>query len=563
MGILIIILPLMVYLMAAFSVPKNLLKKPDDYFLAYKKVGTTAFSSSSVAYAFQVSTIYPFLLWGASKFFFVPFVNTVGWGLGILIFLLSFKKWKGYIGKDLTLHGFIGETYGKKVRVIASCLTITGLIGFVISETYFGSKVLLSIIENRNVLYLIIFGAILLVYFYITYGGQLSSIRTDQVQLMVSYLGVFGIITYLLYLVLRNGSVLPYELAIGLIMLLIYIPVILFIRKGRFVKISESEATLNKWGNNAINVSVVTLLVTITAFSIYLLLSSKISPLSSKLINLEGFGIPGLLSLIILPITYQFVDLTNWQRVLSVHEPEHDQDHMYRSIKKGLLIYALESPFTWVIFIFFGLLVVSALPHFTFQDLLVDLPKQLIHSHSFVQNIVGYVFILSIISIMLSTIDSFIVGIIFTYAYDVNQKTSAMVEARDDKSLQANFDLVTKSGRYFGLATATFAVLLFIIFDKSVINGGELFINLLLAFYSAQLSFFPLIFGKLFLKRQPSDTWAVISMLAGAISGVSLGVYSVIWNPVLGWYPIIVCFVLSSLIYIIGLAFSKNKKLIH
>ena len=118
--------------------------------------------------------------------------------------------------------------------------------------------------------------------------------------------------------------------------------------------------------------------------------------------------------------------------------------------------------------------------------------------------------------------------------------------------MQVKYKLEIKERQYFGFITATVAVLLFIIFDKTVANGGELFINLLLAFYSAQLSFFPLIFGKLFLKKQPSGNFASASMIVGSAAGIGLGVYSVIWNPEYGWYPIIVCVLLSSALYIIG-----------
>lgn len=557
MGILIILLPLAVYIITAFSVPKRLLQKPDDFYTAYKKVGNTAFSSSSVAYAFQVGTIYPFLLWSISKMYFVPFVNTICWGIGILLFLLSFNKWKKFINKDITLHGFLGETYGSRVRLVASYITIIGLTGFLISEVYFGSKVLLSIIDNRNVFYILIFAAILLVFVYVTYGGQQSSVRTDQLQLMVSYTGIFGTMLYLSYLIITNDTAIPFELKLGLLFLVIYIPIVLFIRKGRFIRLSESKSKLVKSVNTFFNILIVVLLVSLVGTSLYKLFYGTVIPSQQNILNLDGFGIPGLISLAILPLMFQFVDLTNWQRILAVNEDD-DKAGLHKRIKTGLLTYAIESPFTWVIFIFFGLLVIAAFPHFSFQDLLIDLPKQLIHAPSLVENFFGYVFILSIVSIMLSTVDSFIVGIIYAYAYDINKKTREIIESRDENKLKENYRLVTRAGKYFGLIIATASVILFIIFDNVVVNGGELFINLLLAFYSAQLSFFPLIFGKLFLKKQPSGKWASASMIVGATAGIGLGIYSVIWNPDYGWYPIIVCVVLSTTLYSIGYFFSSK-----
>lgn len=190
LGILVIALPLTVYVLGALSVAPSDIKHPDDFFVAYKRVGTTAFSSSSIAYAFQMSTIYPFVAWGASHFYFVPAVNTICWGLGIWIFYGCFERYKQFIGTDLTLHGFLGQHYGTKIRQIASWLTIIGFLGFAISETYFGSKVLLSLISDKSFwFYALILGAMLLVFGYIAYGGQISSLRTDQLQLMISYIG--------------------------------------------------------------------------------------------------------------------------------------------------------------------------------------------------------------------------------------------------------------------------------------------------------------------------------------------------------------------------------------
>jgi Na+/proline symporter len=64
LGIIVIAIPLIIYIVGALSVARREIKHPDDFFVAYRKVGVTAFSSSSIAYAFQVSTVYPFLLWG-------------------------------------------------------------------------------------------------------------------------------------------------------------------------------------------------------------------------------------------------------------------------------------------------------------------------------------------------------------------------------------------------------------------------------------------------------------------------------------------------------------------
>jgi hypothetical protein len=96
MGILIILIPLSIYLLAALTVKKGEINHPDDYFAAFKKVGRTEFTSSSIASGFQVSRIYPFLFWAASLFLFVPFVNVVFWGIGILLFYFSLVEFRSF-----------------------------------------------------------------------------------------------------------------------------------------------------------------------------------------------------------------------------------------------------------------------------------------------------------------------------------------------------------------------------------------------------------------------------------------------------------------------------------
>jgi hypothetical protein len=86
-----------------------------------------------------------------------------------------------------------------------------------------------------------------------------------------------------------------------------------------------------------------------------------------------------------------------------------------------------------------------------------------------------------------------------------------------------------------------------------------LFINLLLAFYSAQLSFLPLVFGVLFLRRWPSAFWANASMIIGAGTGIGFGIYSILSNPNLGWYPVLICTSSSALIYAWGWVLSGSS----
>jgi hypothetical protein len=565
-GIFVIALPLVIYVVGAVLAAPKQVTHPDDFFVAFRRVGVTAFATSSIAYAFQVSTIYPFLNWGASQSYFVPVVNTICWGLGILLFYLSFEKYKDFIGTDLTLHGFLGTHYGGTVRVVASWLTLVGFLGYAIAECYFGSQVLSALISHGALFYGVMFAVIAIVLFYVCYGGQLSSIRTDQLQLVFSYVGIFGLFVYFFYLLLIHSPRLPGALMLGLLVLLIYIPSLLHLRRFKFIAVSENETGTTRTLNGLINfvVSAALGLMLLGAVLAFLKLSSD-RPARS-LITLEGFGIAGLASLVILPLGWQFVDLTNWQRLLSVKPTQKDSlESIHSNIRRGLLTYAVESPFTWILFLVFGALAVVSFSGLSGADLLITLPKQLLESGNRISNIFGYIFIISIISIMLSTVDSFIMGMMFAFIYDTNPRSRRVLDSKEAGIISSNTSGIINVGRRFGIVALLVGTLFFAFFDKVLPKdqagqpiGGTTFITLLLTFYTAQLSFLPITVGALFIRRQIARGWVIASMVGGAAAGISLGIYSVVWRPELSWYPILVSFLVSWSIYLIGLSVSSK-----
>jgi hypothetical protein len=557
LGVLVIVAPVALYLAAALSVRRKDLLYPDDFFTAHRRADVTMFSTSSIAYAFQMSTIYPFLIWGAAHFFFVPIVNTVCWGIGIFLFYLAASRYQEFIGNDQTLHGFLGNQYGQSVRRMASYLTIIGLLGFAVAELYFGSRVLLAVSGNKFV-YAFIVAVSLIVYGYIAYGGQLSSMRTDQLQLAISYIGIFGISLYFLRVILTSAAGIPPSLKVACAVCIFYIPLILYTRRCTFFRVNFWGAFGARCGA-VLNVLTGLMLGAMLVLALLLLPRRTSYSASWSFFDLTGFGIPGLLSLIILPLCFQFVDLTNWQRLLSV-KPSLRPGHDLRSdIGKGLLTYSLESPFTWLLSLFFGLLVTSAATGVDATDLLVNLPRHLMQSANSSDHLVAYTFILSVVSIMLSTVDSFMVGVIYTFAYDSYPSSQRLLDTGDVGAIAARARYIINVGRVFGLLSLAAVIVALFVFDHSIPNGGELFVNLLLAFYSAQLSFFPLVFGVLFLHTRPSSRWAVLSMLLGAGSGIGLGIYAVIWNAKYAWFPLLVCFAVSCTVYGIGYAQTKRK----
>ena len=80
------------------------------------------------------------------------------------------------------------------------------------------------------------------------------------------------------------------------------------------IKISENDSRVARLLSALLNSFISVLLGILFLFSVYHLFEFRLSINLSGIVNLEGFGILGLISLTILPLCWQFVDLTNWQR---------------------------------------------------------------------------------------------------------------------------------------------------------------------------------------------------------------------------------------------------------
>lgn len=216
----------------------------------------------------------------------------------------------------------------------------------------------------------------------------------------------------------------------------------------------------------------------------------------------------GYASVIFLPLFYQFIDMSNWQRILAISQ--RNSEKRLERIENGLKIYAIESPFSWISILALGILLSSFIQHanIDINQLFIELPTYLISSVSLFENIIGYLYILSILSIMLSTIDSVLVATQFTFIYDVFPKTKKVLDKKNyDLSAKENSDVLQKA-KLFTPVVILSGVLAYIIFDYDFIlkgTSGETFLSMLLSFYTAMLSFFPAVYGAIFLKKNTKN----------------------------------------------------------
>ena len=561
MGMIIILIPLLIYLVAALAVKKGEIKHPDDYFIAYKNVGTTPFANSSIAYGFQVATVYPFIVWAATGSILLALANSFFWGVGILVFSFVIPKLSEFIGTDKTLHGFIGEKYKSTgLRLTTSYLTILGIAGVALAEIVWGSSILSILIgDSKPAMYLILFFMISYVLLYIFRGGQLSSIRTDQIQLIFSYLGVFVVIGYSIFVLIKNSVTLNFSTSFSLLVLIISLAGILFYRKFRFLK---SQTTTGKLAGitKLSNIFISTLFIIVICLALYSLPKLNFAGAKTSL-AVGSFGILTLLAYSLMPLLFQFCDMTNWQRILSVEVGNaDDKSRVVKNITKGLRVYGVESPFSWFSVIALGAFVALAFPGIIASgDPFYNIPNLLVSSAKWYEQLFGYTFIVSILAIMLSTVDSAIIAIMFAFTYDVCPFSRKILDSRDKSAISKNAPKIMAVGKAFSVVLILFLSLHIFIdyFEFSGIN----FIGMLFAFYTAQLSFAIPVIGAILFKSLSPKGFVIASIISSATFGVLSGVYITIKGlEAYQWVPIIGTLCISFIIYFIGYFGNKSGK---
>ncbi|MHA1381118.1 MAG: hypothetical protein ACTSRG_22350 [Candidatus Helarchaeota archaeon] len=557
-GIVVIIIPFLIYLIAGIGKIKNI-ENPDDFFIAYKRVGTTPFANSSIAYGFQVATVYPFIVWAATGSVILALANTLFWGLGIFLFSLVIPKLKNFIGTDKTLHGYIGLKYeSNNLRVITSYLTILGISGVALAEIVWGSSILSVLIGgSKPAMYLVLFFMIFFVFLYIFKGGQISSIKTDQIQLLFSYLGVFIIISYSLYVLIINNIEFNSISSLVSLILIISLSIVLYYRKLIFFRINTPSIFYKKL-TLLTNILISVFFIVVIILSVISLQNINFSEYKS-IFKIGNYGILTLVAYSLMPLLFQFCDMTGWQRILSVQINNEQKNNVLKNIVKGLRIYSFESPFSWFSVIALGAFAALAFPSIVSSgDPFYNIPNLLVSSSKWYEQLFGYTFILSILSIMLSTVDSAITAIMFTFSYDSFPLSRKILDSKDISLISKNATKIITIGKVFSLLLILF-LSLHIFIDYFNINGVN-FIGMLFAFYTSQLSFAIPVIGSILFKSLPKKSFVISSIVLSAAFGIISGIYITIKGlDEFQWIPILLTLIISSIVYFIGFIYNKNQ----
>ena len=385
-------IPLIAYVWAAMSTPHSKVSTLAGYFTAYKQVGAAPFANSSLAYAFQVATLFPFLYWGVGGQILPALVNAIFWGLGIFLFRAAFKSIIRCLNgskEPKTLHGLLGETYpsdavertggsrsswlgrcwtaysSKPVQLTAAGVTILAMLGVALGEAYWGMQIVKVLVpEDTPAYYALVLGALFFVLAYIWYGGAWGSMKTDMLQLMFSYVGFTVVFLFAIWGIVSTNTAQRPELAIVSLLMTIggLCAVVIRVRKGlQPVSAMDGDTDGFKWlqlRNLLSRLTLISMVILATVFAI--LFFRSLSALSlAPLTNPGEPGWKGVIALALMPLMAQFVDMTAWQRIQGI---EGTKEEVQDRARRGLLLFGVESPYSWILCLALGSLLVVTMP---------------------------------------------------------------------------------------------------------------------------------------------------------------------------------------------------------
>ena len=165
----------------------------------------------------------------------------------------------------------------------------------------------------------------------------------------------------------------------------------------------------------------------------------------------------------------------------------------------GLLVYGIGSPVCWVSVIALGAFEAFAFPVVIADgDPFYNIPNLFVSSAKWYEQLFGYTFIISILAIMLSTVDSAITAIMFAFTYDAYPFSRKILDSKDESAISKNAPKIMAVGKAFSVVLILF-LSLHIFIDYFEFSGVN-FMVILFAFYTATLSFAIPVIGALLLK---------------------------------------------------------------
>lgn len=551
--------PLLVYVIAAFRTPRSKVSTLGAYFTARKEVGAAPVANASLAYTFQVTTLFPFLFWGIQGWVLPAIVNAVCLGIGIALFRSKLPRILELVntyGQTKTLHGLLGTTFESKgVTKIAAGVTILGMLGVAVAEAYWGMQILTILVPaDTPEYYALVFGALFFVLAYLWYGGAWGSMQTDMWQLVFAYIGFsFTLVFCIVSCLSSSGTTTPEMFIVGILMAIGAVLSVLTRLKCGINPLStmrpgsanttsgsveDEQSKTERFIRSLLSLGTfVALIVLAVAFGVLAFRSwSKGS--FAPLINPGSEGWIAIVALAWMPLAFQFVDMSQWQRLQAL---AGTSEEIQSRARRSTSLFAIESPFSWLMCLALGTLVLVTVPEVaTAPDkagALSAFPRLLIESNNFWSIAAAFTFMVAVMAIMLSTIDSAILAAMYTFVGDIREaqfsENSAANSATTDGPTNQDNPETAAQARDLGAGKAWAFVMVAgisaaVVGLGAVLGKPEQLIGILVGFFGAMLALLPAVIAMLAKKPKLNGDAVAAGIVMGVMAALALGVWSLI-----------------------------------
>jgi hypothetical protein len=262
-----------------------------------------------------------------------------------------------------------------------------------------------------------------------------------------------------------------------------------------------------------------------------------------------------------LPIFFQFVDMSNWQRLSSL---AGTPEAVMKKADSGLRFFLLESPLSWLFPIAMGMSAAKFLTTPTGGDPWVAFVEQAVAVPGTFGAVLAVVTVVGILCVFLSTADALLSASGYAFAYDIDPRSRKIMDvvhqSRNGLDLTEEQRVsVVNAGKYATSAAIVFAAFLYIVVDSFYSQGTKI-LGFFLTFYAPMLSFAPSMVVPIITGRAANRWISFWSMSVSATSGVGIGIFSLFSSDEMWqWLGVPVCFTSSWAIYLAGFFFSSRE----
>ena len=554
-----LVVSLGICLVPVYAVRRRGYARAQDYFVSGEHAPPGVVQNSSVAYALQMAIFGPLFAWGASGDFWPAIISSCSFGLGVCLLYLLRRPMLEFLGRALrrdrsvTVHQFIAHQHGNdlRVRLLASALTVFALAGLIVGEAFAAATLLAPIVASGAATFAIMGGLLALTALYAMPSGNSGVMRSAQAQLGIVYFGLFGSTLLLLYLLMSGVSAMPPHGTLAIALVAVCCALMLFYRRSKYVDTSSimkvddgSNASgreplgsrLFRRSAKILNVCISVMVATVMVFALMELYAEGVPAVlrDSAAALQTGTRVPtmGLVALLLLPLFYPLVDITNWQRMAAF---EQNADGKLAStwqpaaLRRIFGIYAFETALVWLFMCMFGAIAALSMATPGVSNFMQDFVQQLVAQENFIAGGALSLLLVAVLAIALSTMSAAFSASVCAIRYDILPAFSA--EPRSEKTPPV------EEARATGRAVTASGTLCLVIFGAFYAVGayrpmgfnGSGFLALLFAFYCAQLSFVPLVLGPMIGRTRAGAVnpgWALGVIGCGAVVGVgSVAIY--------------------------------------